>query len=107
MDCRPGDGCGAFGPPAAVNSSALYFIHRAASPTAGGSITALGVDGRVVDGWPVGLKRAGSMFWSIVAASEGGVWALAIEPEKHDLSATILRIASGSTVVGTTSVVEP
>jgi hypothetical protein len=47
------------------------------------------------------------MFWSVVADPDGGVWALAIEPESHDYSASILSIAGDSTVRWTTTIVEP
>ena len=46
------------------------------------------------------------MFWSM-AVGPGGVWALAIEPEKKGYSASIVSIAPDSTVRWTTPVVEP
>jgi hypothetical protein len=68
----------------------------------------VGADGRVVEGWPVGLRRAGSGFWSVVVSANGTVYALAIEPEPGDRSsATILGIAPDSTVRYTTTIVDP
>jgi hypothetical protein len=47
------------------------------------------------------------MFWSVEAARDGGVWALAIEPEGRSASATILSIADDSTIRSSTTIVEP
>lgn len=70
-------------------------------------MVAIEPNGRVRSGWPVGLRRAGSMFWSIAVGPDGRVWALAVEPETRGYSATILAIAHDSTVVYATTVVEP
>jgi hypothetical protein len=64
-------------------------------------------DGVIHDGWPVGLRRAGSMFWSVATAPYGLPWALAIEPEKNGSSATVVAIAEDSSVLWTTTVAEP
>jgi hypothetical protein len=86
----------------------LFLIHAAKNSSAGGSIVAIGPDGRIVNGWPVELKRSGSEFWSIVAAPNGSSYALAIEPEPNGShSATILKIAPDSTVQYTVTIVEP
>jgi hypothetical protein len=86
----------------------LYLLHAAATTSAGGSVVAIGQDGGVVAGWPVGLKRAGSEFWSVVVAPDGTAFALAIEPEPNGShSATILAIGPDSTVFYTATVVEP
>ena len=65
-----------------------------------------------MDGWltagPVGLRRVGSAFWSVVVGPDGMVHALAIEREKsYTSSVTILGIAPDSTVRYTTTIVDP
>jgi hypothetical protein len=85
----------------------LHLLNGAASSSSGGSVVAIGPSGKVRAGWPVGLRRAGSMFWSIAIDPIGGIWALAIEPETPGYSATILSIATDSTVRFTTTIVEP
>jgi hypothetical protein len=106
--CGTGDtGCGQSRTMPAVGQANVLYLLQAASTSGGGSIVAIGTDGRVRAGWPVGLKRAGSAFWSVVVNPAGGVWALAIEPETPGHSATILSIANDSTVRFATTVVEP
>lgn len=107
--CGDGDtGCGHVRTMPGVGSGNLLYLFRAASsPSVGGSMVAIRSDGSVRDGWPLGLKRAGSMFWSMAVAPDGGVWALAIEPETRGYSATILAIADDSTVLYSTTIVEP
>ncbi len=108
--CGPGDtGCGSFrAAPAIGRFGILYLVHAAAKSSAGGSVVAVDEDGRVRGGWPVGLRRPGAAFWSIVAAADGTAFALAIEPEPNGShSATILSLALNSTVGYTTTVVEP
>lgn len=107
--CGPGDtGCGSWRTEPAVGSNnVLYLLHAARTASTGASLVAIGSDGQVRHGWPVSLKRAGSMFWSVVVAAYGGVWALAIEPEADDFSATILSLAEDSTVLWSTTIVEP
>jgi hypothetical protein len=106
--CGTGDtGCGQSRTMPAVGQANVLYLLQAASTSGGGSIVAIGTDGRVRAGWPVGLKRAGSAFWSVVVNPAGGVWALAIEPETPGHSATILSIANDSTVRFATTIVEP
>jgi putative zinc finger protein len=108
--CPPQDtGCGGFrAAPAVGSGNVLYILQEAATPAAGGRIVAIGPDGRVVDGWPVQLRRPGSEFWSIVAGPDGRVYVLAIEPEPNGAhSATILAIAPDSTRKFNVTVVEP
>jgi hypothetical protein len=107
--CEPDEtGCGSDRTPIGIDSrDVLYLIHEAASSSAGGSVIAIGPDGRIRDGWPVGLRRAGSMFWGLAVNSDGGAYALAIEPEGDIHSATIVAIADDSTVRYTTTIVEP
>jgi len=102
-------GCGGFrAAPTVGPDNVLYILQEAATPSAGGRIVAISPDGRVVDGWPVQLRRAGSEFWSIVAGPDGRVYALAIEPEPNGAhSATILAIAPDSDVQFNVTVVEP
>ena len=85
----------------------MYLLNAADSPSTGGSVVAIGADGVVRDGWPVGLRRAGAAFSSVVVAPYGLAWALAIEPETKGSSATVLAIAEDSTVLWTTTIVEP
>jgi outer membrane protein assembly factor BamB len=94
--------------PAVGPDSTLYLPLQARDASVGGSIVAVGPDGRVRDGWPVELKKPGAEFWSVVVGSDGTVYALAIEPEANDTSsATILAIAPDSTMLWTTTVIEP
>jgi hypothetical protein len=106
--CGEGDtGCGkARVGPVLGAANTLYVSLAAESSATGSSIVAVGPDGRVVDGWPVGLRRPGAMFWALEPGREG-VFALAVEPEARGYSATILSIAGDSTVRWTTTVVEP
>ena len=95
-------------PPAVGPDGTLYLALQARDASVGGSLAAVGPDGRVPAGWPVELKRPGSEFWSVVVGSDGIAYALAIEPETRSTSsATILAIASDSTVLWTTTVIEP
>jgi hypothetical protein len=86
----------------------LFLLHGAKGPSAnGGSIVAIGPDGRVRPGWPVELKRPGAEFWSVVVGSDGTAYALAVEPETGDTSsASILAIAPDSTVLYTTTIID-
>jgi hypothetical protein len=94
--------------PAVGPGDVLYLLHPPRAATLGGSIVAIGPDGRTRPGWPVGLKRAGAEFWSVVVGSDGTAYALAIEPEANDTSsATILAIAPDSTVLWTTAIIKP
>lgn len=86
----------------------LILSLKARASNVGGSLVAVGTDGRVRPGWPLALKRPGSEFWSVVVGADGTVFALAIEPESGGKSsASILAIAPDSTVRWTTTIVEP
>ncbi len=94
--------------PAVGPDRTLYLPLEPRNGTVGGSLVAVGPDGRVRAGWPVELKRPGAEFWSVVVGPDGTVYAQAIEPESGDRSsATILAIAPDSTVLYTTTIVEP
>ena len=94
--------------PAIGPDNTLYLPLQARNATVGGRIVAVGPDGRVRPGWPVELHRSGAEFWSVVVGSDGTVYALAIEPETGDASsATILAIAPDSTVLYTTTIIDP
>ena len=107
--CSDADvGCGHYRTvPVAGGGKILYVVQAAAKPSVGGRIIAVGHDGAIRPGWPLELRRGGAMFWSVVANPAGGIWALAIEPERHGSSATVLGIASDSTVRFATTLVEP
>ncbi len=108
--CAGGDTpCGAGrSVPAIGPGNVLYLPLAARDSKTGGSIVAVGTDGRLISGWPVTLTRRGSEFWSVVAGTDGTVYALAIEPESGGReSATILAIDPDSTVRYHTTVVEP
>lgn len=107
--CGNGDvGCGQMRTDPVVGAgNVLYVLQAASNRSSGGSIVAIKPDGQVRAGWPVGLRRSGSMFWSTVVATDGRLWAVAIEPETRGFSATILSIAKDSTVRSTTTIVEP
>ena len=86
----------------------IYLPLAATSAKKGGSLVAVGPDGKILSGWPVTLTRPGAEFWSVVVGSDGTVYALTIEPETGGkLSATILAIARDSTVLSRTTVVQP
>lgn len=100
--------CPTFAIPAVGPDSTLYLPLQARDPAVGGSLVAVGPDGRLRPGWPVELKRPGAEFWSVVVGSDGTVYALAIEPEAgDDSSASILAIAPDSTVLSITTIIEP
>ena len=94
--------------PAIGPDNTMFLTHEATTDDAGGSIVAVGEDGGVVEGWPVGLKRRGSEIWSIVVASTGTAYSLAVEPEPNGShSATILTLSADSSVRYTLTIVEP
>ena len=94
--------------PAIGPDGTLYLTLEPRTRTSGGSLVAVGRDGRVRPGWPVQLKRSGAEFWSVVVGSDGIAFAMAIEPESSGASsATILAIAADSTVLWSTTIVEP
>lgn len=94
--------------PAVGADATLYLALQARSSKVGGSLIAVGPNGKVRTGWPVELKRPGAEFWSVVAGPDGTVHALAIEPESGGKSsASILAIAPDSTVRWTTTIIDP
>jgi hypothetical protein len=110
--CPPRAACDStsFAAPAIGPGNVLYLLQSArfsaTGPSGGGSIVAIGPDGRVRPGWPRTLKKAGG-FWSVVIGSDGTAYALAIEAESVGYSATVLAIAPDSTVRYATTIVEP
>lgn len=95
-------------PPAVARDSTLYLALEARSATVGGSLVAVGRDGRVLPGWPVELKRPDAEFWSVMVGSDGTAHALAIEPESGGKSsASIVAIARDSSVIWTTTIIDP
>lgn len=108
--CREGEVCETRGlsVPAIGPGNVLYLLRAAADPSAGGSILAVGQDGRVVDGWPVSLLRPGAEFWTVVVGPDGTAYVLAIEPEPNDgYSATILYLGPDSIVLDKATIIEP
>jgi hypothetical protein len=108
--CRPPQGAvdgTSFAAPAVGPGNVLYLLLSAANPSIGGSIMAIGIDGRVRPGWPRTLKRASGGFHSVVVGSDGTAFALAIERESAGCSATVLAIAPDNTVRYATTIVEP
>lgn len=111
--CPPSAACdsSSFAEPAIGPGNVLYVLQSApfsaTGPSGGGSIVAIGPDGRVRPGWPRTLKRAGSGFWSAVVGSDGTAYALTIEQERVGYSATVLAIAPDSTVRYATTIIEP
>ncbi len=106
---RSGDlSCGSYATPAVAADSTLYLPLQARDETVGGSLAAVGADGRVRPGWPVELKRPRAESWSVVVGSDGTAFALAVEPESGGTSsASILAIAPDSTVLSITTILEP
>jgi hypothetical protein len=105
---QDGISCPLLALPAVGADSTLYLPLQARDASVGGSIVAVGPDGRVRPGWPVELRRPGAEFWSVVVGSDGTVYALAIEPEPGDASsASVLAIAPDSTVLYTTTIIDP
>jgi len=108
--CAAGDICEGYSlaTPAIGPDHVIYLIHAAPTNSVGGSLVAVGPDGRVRPGWPVELRRPGAEFWSVVVGSDGTAYALAIEPETGDSSsASILAIAPDSTVLYATTIIDP
>ena len=100
--------CGSYASPAVGPDSTLYLSLSARNETLGGSLVAVGPTGRERDGWPVALTRPGAEFWTVAVGSDGTVFALVVEPEAgEEFSASILAIAPDSTVLYTTTIIEP
>jgi hypothetical protein len=101
-------GCGVWRAIPAVGPDGVVYLPLAAPDAQiGGSLVAIGRDGRAVPGWPMHLARRGAEFWS-AAGSDAIAWALAVEPESGGgSSATILAFAADGTVLSRTTVLEP
>jgi len=100
--------CPSLGLPAVGPDATLYLPLEPRNAAIGGTIVAVGLDGRVRAGWPVALQRRGAEFWAIVASSDGTTYALAIEPESSTTSsASIVAIAPDSKVLWTTTIIDP
>ena len=102
-------GCGVWRSVPAVGPDGVVYLPLAAPDAQiGGSLAAVGPDGQALRGWPMHLARRGAAFWSAVPASDGTLYALAIEPETGGKSsATILAISMDGTVLSRTTVVQP
>ena len=94
----------------------LYVLRATSSKSTGGSILAIGLDGNVVPGWPVQLKRAGSEFWYGTVGPDGTVFVDAYEPEPEvnrtdscaePASLTALAIRPDSTVRYRVTLIDP
>ena len=95
--------------PAAGPDSTLYLPLQARGEAVGGSLVAVGPDGRERFGWPVELteaRRGSSGLSSLVQTGPPMRWRS--QPETGGASsATILAIAPDSTVRYTTTIVDP
>jgi hypothetical protein len=108
--CPSGDtGCGLFDVRPQVGPDGTLFVATMPGELGGGGqLGAIRPTGDPASGWPVGLRRGGSTFWDVVVGSDGGVWALAAEPEATETySGTLLSIAPDSTVRGRLTITEP
>ena len=106
--CEAGEtGCGLIRVSPGMGAEGQVIAAVQATDT-GGALVAVNPDGTVSEGWPITLNRAGSAFWSVVTAGDGGTYALAIEPEgEGGFSGTVLRVADDSTVLWTRTLIEP
>jgi hypothetical protein len=95
-------------PPVVGPDGTVYLSLKAHKSSVGGSLVAVGPDGRVQAGWPVGLKRSGAEFWTVEVGAAGTVYALAYEPADGGTStATLLAIAPDSTILYRTTIIAP
>lgn len=95
----------------------LYLLQDAPSSTSGGQISAIDLDGKMHDGWPVELRRPGAAFVSAILGPDGTLYALVIEPETYrdppadscvaSDSATVMAIDPDGQVRYRVTVVEP
>jgi hypothetical protein len=100
--------CASIGRPAVGPGNVLYLPLQARNASVGQRIVAVGPNGRVRAGWPVELRRPGAEVYSVTVGSDGTVYALAVEPETAgSSSATVLAIASDSTVLYRTTIMNP
>jgi hypothetical protein len=104
-----GDGldCGVYAAPVLGPDGTLFLPLSAESDSTGGSVVAIGRNGKDVAGWPVTVRRSGSGFWWVEVGQDGTVFAVAVERETGGLSATIVALAPDSTVLWRATVVEP
>ncbi|HEX5828995.1 MAG TPA: hypothetical protein VFY23_15830 [Candidatus Limnocylindrales bacterium] len=93
--------------PVLAPDGTLYVPLAAPSDSTGGGLVAIARDGSTVAGWPVGLRRADSGFWTLALRANAGLFALAVEREAAGLSATLLAIDPDSTVRWRTTIVDP
>ena len=94
--------------PAVGPDETLVLPLEARTSKIGGSLVAVGMEGQVNPGWPVELKRPGAEFWAVAVGPDGTTYALAIEPEAGGKSsASVLAIAPDSTVLWTTTIIDP
>jgi hypothetical protein len=101
-------GCGTFDVRPQIGLDGTLYVATEPAKAGGGSLLAIRPDGAEPAGWPVGLRRGGAGFWNVMVGSDGGVWALAAEPERVETySATLLSIDPESTVRGRLTIVEP
>jgi hypothetical protein len=100
-------GCGAWRTvPAVGPDGTLYLLVAAYDRLHGGSIVAIGMDGRVRAGWPVRLPMSAS-FWSAIVRADGSVQALAVASRSGRDTWTLYRIDSNGTVRQRTPIVTP
>lgn len=104
--------CPQLGLPAVGPDDTLYLPlepdDEAVGGSGGGSVVAVAPDGTLRPGWPVKLQRPGAEFWSVVAGSDGITYALAVELESSSTSsASIVAMAPDSTVLYTTTIIDP
>ncbi len=102
-------GCGVWRASPAVGPDGIVYLPLAAPDAqVGGSVAAIGPDGRAIAGWPMHLARRGAEFWAAVAGSGDTAWAVAVEPEAGGgSSATVLAFAADGAVRSRTTVVDP
>jgi hypothetical protein len=107
--CEPDvTGCGVWRSTPTVDADGVVYLPLAAPDAQiGGTLVAVGADGRPLPGWPMHLARRGSRWWTSAVASDGSAFALAVEPETGgSTSATIVAIARDGTVRARTTVVD-
>jgi hypothetical protein len=102
----------AFCPSPAIPSTGpdgtLYVPLEEAPSGDGGILAAIGLDGELRAGWPVTIQGDEGEFWAVMTASDGTSYALAVELETPTTSsATIVGLAPDSTVLFSTTIVDP
>ncbi|MEA2632124.1 MAG: hypothetical protein QOE66_2343, partial [Chloroflexota bacterium] len=100
-------GCGVWRTvPAVGPDGTLYLLVAAYDRLHGGSIVAIGIDGRVRPGWPVRLP-ARATFWSAIVRPDGSVDALGVASTSGRDAWTLYRIEPNGTVRQRTPIVTP